>query len=65
MMCTKQTEDRPEKLWKNILLLHDNTRPHTAYLTKAALATMGWKIMNHPSYGPDFTPGEFHLFGPM
>jgi hypothetical protein len=34
-------EKRPGKLSKNIIILHDNTRPCTANLTKATLATVG------------------------
>jgi hypothetical protein len=36
-----------------------------ASLIKATLATMGWEIMNRPSYGPDLAPNDIHLFGPM
>jgi hypothetical protein len=29
------------------------------------MATMHWKIINHPPYSPDYAPSDFHLFGPM
>jgi hypothetical protein len=45
------------------ILLHDNTRPHTANLM--ALTTLGWEFLNHPSYNPDLAPSDYHLFGPL
>lgn len=36
-----------------------------ANLTKAAKATVGWEIVNHPLYSPDLAPSDLHLFGPM
>jgi hypothetical protein len=39
----------PGKLSEKIILLHDNTHPHTTDLTKATLAIMDLEIMNHPS----------------
>jgi hypothetical protein len=32
---------------------------------EGGIGTMVWKITNHPSYGPVFTPGDFHFFRPM
>jgi hypothetical protein len=52
------------ELSRMIILLHDNARPHTANLTKEALVTVGREIRNHPSYGPNLTSSDFHLFGP-
>jgi hypothetical protein len=37
---------RPGILSKGSILLHDNARPHTEYLT--TLATFGWEILNQP-----------------
>jgi hypothetical protein len=54
---------RPGKLSKIIILLYDSTSPHIADLMKAALATVGWEIMNHPPYSPDLAPSHIHLFG--
>jgi hypothetical protein len=25
----------------------------------------GWEILFHPPYGPDSTPSDYHLFGPL
>jgi histone-lysine N-methyltransferase SETMAR len=55
----------PGKLTNKRILLHGNPHPHMAYLMKATSATVGWKIMNHPSYSPDLAPSDFNLFGPM
>jgi histone-lysine N-methyltransferase SETMAR len=48
-----------------IILPHSNGHPHVANLTKATLKTMGWEIMKHPPYSPDFTLSDRHFFGPM
>jgi transposase len=56
---------RPGKLSKMIIILHDNAPLHTADLTNATLATMGWEVTNHPPYSPDLAPSDFHLFGPV
>jgi hypothetical protein len=34
-------------------------------LTKARLATMVWKIMNHPPYRPELAACDFHTLVPM
>jgi histone-lysine N-methyltransferase SETMAR len=31
----------------------------------AALATLGWKILNHHLYNPNLAPSDFHLFGSL
>jgi histone-lysine N-methyltransferase SETMAR len=50
---------------KQVLLLHDNARPHTSLLTREATATMGWAVPPHPPYSPDLEPSDFHLYGPL
>jgi histone-lysine N-methyltransferase SETMAR len=50
---------------KKIILLHENIRQHMADLTMAAVGTVGWEMVNHPSYSPDLAPSDLHLFGPM
>lgn len=47
---------------RNVILLQDNARPHIAHLTKAKVNQMGWELLNHPPYSPDFSPSDFHLF---
>jgi hypothetical protein len=45
-----------------VLLLHDNARPHTILFTKA-VATIGWTVTPHPSCSPDLALSSFHPFG--
>ena len=54
---------RRGKLPKEILLLHDNARPHTAAHTLETLKQLKWEAMEHPAYSPDLAPSDFHLFG--
>jgi histone-lysine N-methyltransferase SETMAR len=56
---------RPGLLTKGILLLHDNTRPHSANQTTATLRSFKWEVFQHPPYSTDLTPSDFHLFGPL
>lgn len=54
-------ENRPD--WQgDVILLHDNARPHTAKNTKAALKEFGWEVLSHPPYSPDLAPTDYHLF---
>ena len=48
---------------RNIIILHDNARPHTVCLTSEATAKIGWEVLPHPSYSPDLAPSDYHLFG--
>ncbi|GBN58695.1 hypothetical protein AVEN_131842-1 [Araneus ventricosus] len=49
-------------LYGGIVLLHDNSRPHTAAATPELLDQFGWEIFEHPLYSPDVAPSDFHLF---
>ncbi|UYV82947.1 hypothetical protein LAZ67_22001474 [Cordylochernes scorpioides] len=53
---------RPEK-WTNgdWILHHDNSRPHTAHLTRF-LAKNGTQILPQPPYSPDIAPNDLFLF---
>lgn len=44
------------------ILLHDNARPHIAKKTFQKLNDLGYEILQHPSYSPDLSPTDFHLF---
>jgi histone-lysine N-methyltransferase SETMAR len=50
---------------KDVLLLHDNARPHTNLRTREAIAKMGWTVLPHPAHSPDLAPSNYHLFGPV
>jgi len=52
-------------LSKRVLLLHDNTHPHTAAHTVDTLCDSKFEVLKHPLYSPDLAPSDFHLFGPM
>ena len=54
---------RDKRPGRNIIILHDNARPHAARLTSEATAKMGWEVLPHPSYSPDLAPSDYHLFG--
>lgn len=50
---------------RNVIVLHDNARPHTARLTQEKLTQMHWTPLEHPPYSPDLSPCDYHLFGPL
>jgi hypothetical protein len=50
---------------KDVLLLHDNARPHTNWRTREAIAKMGWTALPHPAHSPDMAPSDYDLFGPV
>jgi histone-lysine N-methyltransferase SETMAR len=52
-------------LTKDVVLLHDNARPHTAARTNALIKLFNWEIIDHPSYSPDLAPIDYHLFTKM
>ena len=51
-LCCALRDKRPGQ---NIVILHDNARPHAARLTLEAIAKMGWEVLPHPSYSPPTT----------
>jgi histone-lysine N-methyltransferase SETMAR len=53
------------KIDQVLLLVHDNTRPHTNPRTRKAITTIGWTVLPHPPYSPDLAPSDYHIFGLM
>jgi histone-lysine N-methyltransferase SETMAR len=45
-----------------VIFQHDNARPHTAHMTKAAIQELEWEILPHPPYSLDLAPSDYHLF---
>ena len=56
---------RPALSDDQVLLLHDNARPHTAHRTQAAIDKLQWTVLPHPPYSPDLAPSDYHLFGKL
>lgn len=50
---------------RDVILLQDNARPHTAALSMTKIETLSWTTLEHPPYSPDLSPCDYHLFGPM
>ncbi|XP_026316211.1 histone-lysine N-methyltransferase SETMAR-like [Hyposmocoma kahamanoa] len=50
---------------RDVILLHDNARPHTALLTRDKLEELGWETLEHPPYSPDLSPCDYFLFAPL
>jgi hypothetical protein len=50
---------------KDVLLLHDNARPHNILCTWGAVTKMGRTVLPHPALSPDLAPSDYHLFDPV
>ena len=49
----------------NMIILHDNARPHVVNKTVNKLRKFHWEFLEHPPYNPDLAPSDFHLFSPL
>ena len=56
---------RPNRNPGDMLIQHNNARPHTSLWTQEAITKSGWTVLPHPPYTPDLAPSDFHLFGPL
>ena len=54
---------RPNLDMANVLLQHDNARPHKSIRTMEAITSFRWTVIPHPLYFPDLAPADYHLFG--
>ena len=43
----------------NAIILHDNTRSHTAQNVKQQLECWEWEVLEHPPYSLDLSPWDF------
>jgi histone-lysine N-methyltransferase SETMAR len=50
---------------KDVLLLHDNARPHTSLRKREAIPKMGRTVLPHNAHTPDLALSDYHLFGPV
>jgi len=49
-------------LSRGVVMIHGNTRSHTAAAMQNLITTFGWEQFDHPPYSPDLAPSDFHLF---
>ena len=49
----------------NVIILHDNARPHVANKTVNKLTKFHWELLEHSPYSPNLAPSDFHLFSPL
>jgi hypothetical protein len=53
-------------LSKNVLLLHDNARPHSAAAAVTTIQKLKSEAINHhPPYSPVLTLPNYHVFGTL
>ena len=58
-------EKRPEYEQRHeVILLHDNARPHIAKIVKKYLEKK-WDVLPHSPYSPDIAPSDYWLFQRM
>ena len=47
---------------RDLVLLHDNVRPHVSQITVRKLNELSFDVLPHPPYSPDLSPTDDHLF---
>jgi hypothetical protein len=53
------------QLSSGVVLLHDNSCPHTAAYTVETLKKLNFEVLEHPPYSPNFGTSDYHLFVPL
>jgi hypothetical protein len=46
----------------SVVLLHDNTHPHSAVRSRALLDHFNWELYDHHPYRSDLAPSDYHQF---
>lgn len=47
---------------KDVLLLHDNVRPHLTQVTEEHIMALNMKVLSHPPYPLALAPSDCYLF---
>jgi hypothetical protein len=50
-------------LARDLIMLHENVCPHTAYALQDTLRSMHRKMLDHSQYNLDLSLCDFHVFG--
>ena len=50
---------------RELILHHENARPHVSIPVKNYLENAGWEILPYPPYSPDIAASDYHLFRSM
>ena len=56
----KEKHPEYDKRHTKVIFQHDNGRP-----VKETLELLGWDVLMHPTYSPDLSPSDYHLFRSM
>lgn len=54
-----------EGLSQDVVLLHNNTCPHTAHHTINTIQILNWEVLKHPAHSAGMVLSDFHLFEPI
>jgi len=55
----------PHKNLAEILLKHDNARPHSSSKTWEAITKFGWTMLPYPPISSNLAPSDFHILGAL
>ncbi|MBJ5103624.1 hypothetical protein JGF61_23760, partial [Salmonella enterica subsp. enterica serovar Agona] len=61
-MHEKLRVQRPRLVNREVLLLHDNPRPHVSRTTVQKLHCLRYETLPHPAYSPELSPTDYHFF---
>ncbi|CAF1529591.1 unnamed protein product [Adineta ricciae] len=56
-------EKHRNKVYRGVLLLHDNLSVHKSNIAQAAIQQNNFIELNHPAYSQDIAPSDHHLPG--